>query len=129
MATDVEITEDAACKFLSQFKLIDPDGLATIASVVTGAHCRLMTLPAGRVVYCLTFAGPCAWIAAAAGVSDASVTAQGLQVIETSARTMGATSIGFQTARRGLVRRATACGYSSQCKPGGWVLSKRISHD
>ena len=126
MARDQEISEIQACEFLSKFDLIDPDGTATIASAVAGAHCRMLTLPAGRVVYCLTFAGPCAWIAAAAGFTSASVTAQGLQMIEAQARKMHATSIGFQTARLGLVRRAVSSGYLRHSKPGGFTLSKRF---
>lgn len=115
MAHLQEITGDAACKFLQNFRLIDPSGCATVQTETTGAQCFCLSLPGGQVVYCLRMLAGLAWVTVAASNCRGQVTGQVLPLIERQALQMGAAALGFQTARRGLIRRATAAGY--RCWP------------
>jgi hypothetical protein len=55
------------------------------------------------------------------------MTAEGLQMIEAQAVARGCRRVGFQTVRRGLVRRAMRRGYRITSETGaGFVLVKDI---
>lgn len=62
------------------------------------------------------------WINAAAGQGANDWTRNGLAVAEFKARECRAHAVGFQTARRGLVRRAQAQGY----RLAGFILLKDL---
>lgn len=111
-----------ACAHLANFKLIDPQGRATVEAVVKAGEPFALDLQDGRMVYVLELQGPALWITAAAG-NTRQATAPALRIIEHQARQAGAQSVNFQTARPGLVKRVQAAGYRVK----GWVLEKAIN--
>lgn len=115
------------------FRLIDPDGAQPVASYVAGCSCFRVSLPSGSFVFALSVrdeAPGWAWVRAAAGESTASMCREGFPIIERVARAYGATWLGFQTARRGLVRRARSCGFrlraDSLVALPGYRMEKRL---
>jgi len=67
--------------------------------------------------------GPLLWVQAAAGAAADDLTSMGLELIEEMARKAECTHVGFQTARPGLVRKASRCGY----QVAGWILKKEVA--
>ncbi len=120
------LTQAQARACLEQFKLIDPAGRDTVADVVRGAQLvRLETL-AGAVVLAMRPIGACMWICAAAGRTARSVASEVLAWVEAQARAQGLRRVGFQTVRKGLVRRVTALGYEALPFGAGWTLEKAL---
>lgn len=130
MASLEKVSEAEACAHLSSFRLVDPDGSQPVASYVAGCSCWRLSLPDGCVVFALSLEpGGWAWVRAAAGRTSAPLAVETFRAIELVARGYGATWLGFQTARRGLVRRARSCGFrlslSAVCSPG-YRMEKRL---
>lgn len=61
-------------------------------------------------------------IVAAAGEYAGDLTAVGLSLAEHEARRRGARSVAFQTRRRGLVKKSSACGYAA----AGYIMRKGL---
>ena len=103
--------------------IVDPAGMATPRSVAqTGQAYRLQTT-AGELVFNVTkTASGAMWIEAAAGNGADDLTAAGFEMIEAIAQAAAAHSVGFQTARPGLVRKAQRHGYEVV----GWILKKAM---
>lgn len=125
------LTEAAACEYLQRFRLVDPMGRDTVASVVRGGMSFALDFPDGRLVYTLrVLPGRVLLIAAAAGPTRCA-TLPTLAAIERQARTVGAVRLVFQTARPGLVRLARRAGFASLLLPGsmvpGWRLEKALT--
>ena len=108
-----EIDAHTAARYLSEYDLVDPDGLATVDSVCKAGQAYEMDLSRsfnGKLVYVLEVCGPIAWITAAAGTTRGAA-ASVLWFIERQARALGASILQFQTVRRGLMRLAERRGY------------------
>ncbi len=124
------MSEADACAALSQFRLIDPAGLCTVQQAVAGAQCWRLSSATGSVVYAVKDHPAVAWVSAAAGATRYSMAAAVFSVIERQARARGLRYVQFQTARRGLVRRAEACGYVLRSYVGsGCVMEKSLVDD
>jgi hypothetical protein len=122
MVSSQEISRADAAAQLARFDLVDPEGCATVDSVVRNGKCFALDFPTGRMVYVVELIGSALWITAAAGRTRAATLAT-LSHIETQARAMGARLVKFQTVRRGLVRLASRAGYAQH----DYVFSKAIA--
>lgn len=76
-----------------------------------------------QFAYALMALGRELWIQAAGGAGPDDLTALGFGAIERQASAGGFESVGFQTRRRGLVRKAEKLGYVVD----GWILRKKIN--
>ena len=100
-----------AAQALAAMAHLDPRGLATPADVAQACQdCEALEVldgQGGRAVVLVAKANGMHWIEAAAGEGGANLCATITEALDAS----GARSIGFQTKRRGLVRRAERLGY------------------
>jgi hypothetical protein len=89
------------------------------------SDCQFFRLDSAQGVfaYALKQVGNEIWIQAAGGMAKIDLTALGFKAIEQQAAAAGFKSVGFQTRRRGLVKKALAHGF----KIDGYILRK--SHD
>lgn len=124
-ARQVVLREVAAADvlpLLAQAAGDDVQGLG-LAEIVNG--CRFFAIEQGGAVllgYALREAGRELWIQAAGGVpGPLDMSLVGLAAIEQQAA--GFESVGFQTRRRGLVRKAIKAGYEID----GFILRKKIA--
>ena len=93
-----------------------------IAPMVRGGECFAATSDAGgQAVYVVRVVNGVAWIDAMKGDGPTDHIKTLLPVIEAQAK--GLHRVAFQTARRGLVRKAQRQGYTV----AGWILSKGIA--
>lgn len=108
-------------------KFIDPEGKATPQSVaLAGQSFRLQT-KTGSLVYTVSMFDRELWIDGAVGAGRG-MTRAGLIVIEAMAASWGCQSVGFQTARRGLIKLAKLAGYEAWHPIGtGLILKKKIT--
>lgn len=105
---------------------MDPAGQATPASAASSGECYRVQAERGALCYSVSFTDATAWIHGAAGQGQG-MTAEGLAMIEAQAITRGCRRVGFQTIRRGLVRRALRQGYRITSNVGaGFVLVKQL---
>lgn len=102
--------------------ITDPAGQATPESVTSCGQSFELTTKAGRLVFTVTQKQDCLWIEGAAGNGADDMTAHGLAFIENMAKVAGLDSVGFQTARPGLARKAVKQGYTV----AGWILKKVV---
>lgn len=100
----------------------DPWGEATADTLAAAGPAFKLTTASGSVVFVLERNGDAVSIHGAAGQAGEDLTAIGLTVIEECARQAGAKEVKFQTARRGLVRKAEKAGYTV----AGWILKKAV---
>ena len=89
--------------------------------VLTGCIFFMLDAPGNRLGYALKPVGRELWIQAAGGEGAADLTSAGLTVIEGQAVGLFE-SVGFQTRRAGLVRKAKKLGYIID----GYILRKTI---
>ncbi|MDZ7939269.1 MAG: hypothetical protein U5M53_13745 [Rhodoferax sp.] len=99
----------------------DPTGQSTPEDLAAGDAFELHAT-GGSGVFSLERQGNRLWVTAAAGRSDDDLTRIGLDLIEETARQAGCLEVGFQTARPGLVKKATQQGY----EVAGWILKKAV---
>lgn len=123
-----EVSRAAALlAYLGSPRLVDPEtgerpSADAVSSVVqTGVHFDLQT-EAGRLLMVLDLRGDLLWIGGAVGKGSGDLTAAGLAFAEATARQAGCMAVGFQTARRGLVRKALRLGYVAD----GFQLKKAL---
>lgn len=118
------IDAQQAGSLLAGLHTLDPRGIATPADIRRMAdegHCFSLTADNGaQAVYVLMVRNGQAWIEAAAAHGAVDFTRDGLAVIERQAERLD--SVAFQTARRGLVRKAMKRGY----RVTGWILKKDL---
>lgn len=87
-----------------------------------GGECFRLTTASGEGVFVLSRAGDVLWIAGAGSCGGEGLTEAGLAAIERAARGQGCSAVGFQTVRRGLVRRAERAGYEVV----GYLMKKAV---
>jgi hypothetical protein len=100
----------------------DPAGIATPASMAATGQPMRVTTEAGELVYVATKRAETLWIEAAQGQGAQDFTALGLELAQRTAQNTGCESVSFQTARRGLVKKAEQHGF----KVVGWILKKEV---
>lgn len=100
----------------------DPIGQATPESLARNGHSFALQTPGGTLIFTVKTLGACLWIEAGTGRGADDMTAYGAALIEGMAKGAGLASVGFQTARPGLVRKAKKQGYTV----AGWILKKAV---
>lgn len=109
---------------------MDPEGKATPQSVALSGVClRCVRDDGAAVVVSVTAsADGVLWVhAAAGGDAGRSVCAELDQTLCRIARASGCWAVGFQTMRRGLLRRMQSLGYLVTDTIGpGWILKKAV---
>lgn len=123
------VDPDLASALLSRCRrFIDPRGAQTQADIPAMARrgqCFTAVQGDSQAVYVFHVSGAVAWIDAAMGAGPADWSGLLLPAIEGQAK--GCARVEFQTARRGLRRRAERQGYSvRETLPGGWVMGKDL---
>jgi hypothetical protein len=117
----------AASSMLAGVERFDPCGIATpdqVAELVHGGQCfAFTTRDGGRCTYVLTVRGRQLCVKAAQGAGGRDLADLVMALAEGQARDAGLSSVSFQTARRGLVRKAEKRGYAVT----GYILKKVIS--
>lgn len=109
---------------------LDPEGQATPQSVVSAGVCLRVTRDDGAAAVVSLSASHegVLWVhAAAGGDASRSICPDLVQAFDKIARQSGCWAVGFQTMRRGLLRRVRPLGYLVTDTIGaGWVLKKAI---
>lgn len=106
---------------------LDPEGFETPQQAAQRGDCYQLTTPTGRLIYSASPQGNVYWIHGAAGTGH-DMTRRGLAAIEYQARQYGCRLVGFQTMRRGLVRRAADLGYRiTGIRGQGFELHKALA--
>jgi hypothetical protein len=118
-----KISTSEAASFLGRHRLIDPKGAETLADALNGAACFAIENDNGKSVFAARLDGGKLWITAAAGSGRAAVFDSLESGIVKLAQAAKADKVGFQTARRGLVKKATNAGYIVT----GYILEKAIA--
>ena len=109
-----------AARALAGMAHLDPRGIARdedIPGMCEAGQCWHVSTPRGSaVIVTQRTASGVLWVDAAAGVGEDDMTA----AIDEVLRHTGARSVGFQTKRRGLVRRAERLGF----RVAGFILRR-----
>lgn len=117
------IPPDLAAALLVGCERLDPAGLTTaqdIEHMTARGQCFAATAPGAQVVYVMRVENGRAWVDAMKGAGAVDWIATALPIIEAQAQ--GLRAVGFQTARRGLVRKAQRQGY----RVAGYIMEKTI---
>lgn len=125
MTLDLITPKQAAEEFAACLGL-DAEGQATPESAANAGVCFKLSTDNGRLTYSIGIDRGMCWIHGAAGTGQ-DMTRAGFAVIEAQAAAVGCRAVGFQTVRRGLVRKARALGYQIKAEIGrGFVLEKSM---
>ncbi len=121
------VAREQAARAFAACAGLDPERIATPESAAASGECFKLDTDTGGLFVALSFADRIGWIHAAAG-TGCGMTAAGLAAIERKALAEGCQVVGFQTVRRGLVRRAKKHGYRITRQVGaGFVLEKALT--
>lgn len=122
----MRVTAAEAAQSFAVLQGMDPAGQSAPEGAARAGECYRLQAGPGSLVYAVSFTDGTAWIHAAAGQGQG-MTAEGLAMIEAQAIVRGCRRVGFQTIRRGLVRRAMRQGYRITSNVGtGFVLVKEL---
>lgn len=100
----------------------DVQGLG-LKNILHGCQFFILQSTKGEFAYALIPAGRELWIQAAGGKAKIDLTDLGLGAIEAQAKAARFESVGFQTRRKGLVKKAIAHGYEID----GYILRKKTN--
>lgn len=121
------IPRDQAQRAFEAAGVVDPEGLATPHSVAMAGQCFAMQFPHGSAVISVGNERGVLWCYGLAG-QGRDMTRAADAVLCTMARLSGFDRVGFQTARRGLVRRCRALGYTVAGSVGcGFKMEKALA--
>lgn len=118
-----EVSQAQAAAVFSVTQVPDPCGTSTPESLASAGQAFELKAAGGSAVFVVRKDGPLLWIQAAAGAAADDLTQVGLELIEEMARQAQCTHVGFQTARPGLVRKASRRGYQVY----GWIVKKELA--
>jgi hypothetical protein len=119
--------EHAACMFQAA-RVTDPEGLQSAASMAEGQCVRVRAACGAAAVSYELQPGRLWCIAVAAEGQGADRVRVCDAVLSLIAKRHSLRRLGFQTGRRGLVRRCKALGYIVTGRAGrGWILEKVIA--
>ncbi|MBN9407627.1 MAG: hypothetical protein J0H69_00630 [Burkholderiales bacterium] len=110
------------------FSLVDAQGaMASLDACLLSAKCFRLESAAGDIVFALEFSQGEAWVTVAAGPTACPMSPALDAALVALARMHSCTSLGFQTARRGLVRVAGRLGWRITCPlPNGWQMERAV---
>ena len=114
---------DLAAALLVGCERLDPTGMSTaqdLRAMTEAGQCYAATTDGAQAVYVVKVCNGVAWVDACKGAGAVDWSSALLPVIEAQAK--GLFSVGFQTARPGLVRKAKKQGY----EVAGWILRKKL---
>lgn len=117
-----ELSSQDARQAFEAIPVPDPWGEATPESLARGGVPFKLTTAGGCGVFVLERQGDAVSILGASGKAAEDLTSIGLELIEDCTRQAGARRVKFQTARRGLVRKAERRGYQVV----GWIMKKDL---
>lgn len=106
-----DIPAEQAARAFAGLSRLDPRGMTTerdLLPMCQQSRCVQLSTPRGVVTLALVQRAGVCWIEAAAGGDPAGTLTP---EIDAALSDLGAKSIAFQTARRGLVKRAEQLGY------------------
>lgn len=104
---------------------LDPEGIDTPESAAWAGLCLRLRIDTGELVLSVGHRAGALWCFGAAG-QGRGMTGAGLDCLERLARDSGLTRVGFQTVRRGLVKRATVRGYKITEKIGQGARLEKV---
>lgn len=116
------LSEADAAQAVSKAALYDPRGTSTPESLAAVGPAFALHTTDGVGAFVVKKNGIQLWVEAAVGQSPDDLTDMGMSIIEEMARKADCTEVAFQTARTGLVKKATQNGY----RVTGWILKKDI---
>lgn len=117
------IDPQRAAQALAGCEAIDPSGMCTresLSALCAAGQCFEVKAGAAQAVYVVSVCNGVCWVDALMGSGPADLVAMVDELLTSQAA--GLRSIGLQTARPGLVRRALRRGY----RVTGWVLRKDL---
>lgn len=117
-----EVSQAEAARVMRDAGLRTAFGFHTAEQLAEGGECFRLTTADGSGVFVLSRAGDVLWIDGAGSCGGQGLTEAGLEVIERAARGQGCSAVGFQTMRRGLVRRAERAGFEVV----GFLMKKAV---
>lgn len=126
MAQEVHLSRipaDLAAGLLAGCEALDPAGLTTpdtLRDMTARGACFAATAPGAQAVYVVKVDNGRAWVSACKGTGPVDWSGLLLPIIEQQAQ--GLRAVAFQTARRGLVRKAKRQGY----RVAGYILEKHL---
>lgn len=126
MAQEVHLSRipaDLAAQLLTGCERLDPAGLTTsdtLPAMAARGACFAATTDTAQAVYVLKVENGRAWVSACKGAGPVDWSGLLLPVIEQQAQ--GLQAVAFQTARRGLVRKAQRQGY----RVAGYIMEKNL---
>ncbi|WP_302172874.1 hypothetical protein [uncultured Hydrogenophaga sp.] len=124
--TLTRVPASEAAQAFAKLADMDPTGQQTPQGAARAGECFRIEGTRGLARCAVSFRDSTAWIHAAVGEGEG-MTADALSIIEAQALVQGCRRVGFQTIRRGLVRRALRLGYRITSNVGtGFVLVKQI---
>lgn len=120
------VEPDEAARIFAPLVGLDPQRSATAEGIAKAGPTFRIETGVGHAVFTLSAKAGFCWVHAARGAGQG-MTEVGLNVIEQIARQAGCHAVGFQTLRRGLVRKAQRLGYriAGQINTGH-ILEKSI---
>jgi len=120
MATVRAVTPAEAAQALAGLSALDPRGLCREADLLpmcqAAAHCLSVEDKTGRALIVVNVVNGVHWIEAAGGGGGDNL----CPFIDAAMDNLGAVSVGFQTMRPGLVKRAHQLGY----RTAGFILRR-----
>ncbi|MDO9011331.1 MAG: hypothetical protein Q7U78_05925 [Gallionella sp.] len=122
----IGISEAGAAAAMPLLNLAIADDVQGVGleNIISGCKFFILSgVPGSKFAYAVKAAGSELWVQAAGGSGAVDLSAFGLAVIEQQAAAAGLGSVGFQTRRRGLVRKAARAGYQVD----GYIMRKIIN--
>lgn len=100
----------------------DVQGLG-LADILSGCQFFILDGEGNALAYAVKRCGSELWVQAAGGTGEADLTSLMIHNTEKQARAAGLSSVGFQTRRKGLVKKALQGGFFID----GFILRKKIN--
>lgn len=94
-----------------------------LADILSGCQFFILDGNGDKLAYAVKRCGSELWVQAAGGSGDADLTGLMIRNTEKQARAAGLSSVGFQTRRKGLVKKALQGGFIID----GFILRKKIN--
>jgi hypothetical protein len=118
------LSEADAAKAFVLVDRYDPRGTSTPESLAGAGPAFALHTTDGFGAFVVKKNGCQLWVEAAVGKSQDDLTEMGMAIVEEMARKSECTEVAFQTARPGLVKKATKKQHGY--KVTGWILKKAL---
>lgn len=121
-----EISQVSAAQAVAVMRAVkhmaDPSNMDTLESIAGNGECFRFAVGESEGVFVVKKKGCHLWVSAAAALASAGLAKIGMQAMDAIAVQAQCRTVGFQTARAGLVRLAKKQGY----RVTGFIMEKRI---